>query len=338
MNMSKISVGLIGYGYWGPNLARNFRASDLYELSYIADLSEKRRSAAQKENHGNRVISDYREILEDSKIELVAVATPTSTHYAIAREILSRGKHVFAEKPLTNSIAQAEELVNLSEKAGTILAVDHPFLFSSAVRKLKSIIDSGDIGDIFVIDSERLNLGLIQKDTNVFWDLAVHDVSIIDYLLGGVLPHRLMADAERYTQQDQHEFGAVSLRYPGKQIANIRVSWLSPIKARRMMIVGSKKMAYFDDIHPDEKIKIIDKGVEYDSDKDKALFPVYRWGDALLPRLDNTESLRREVDELYATIRTGTPFPSSGRDALRILKVLSAIDESLISRMEVAIV
>lgn len=338
MNIQKISVGLIGYGYWGPNLARNFRASDFYELSYIADISEARRNAAQKENPGVRIVSEYREILEDPQVELVAVATPTSTHYEIAQESLSRGKHVFAEKPLTNSVAEAEELVDLSESAGKILAVDHPFLFSSAVRKLKSIIDSGDIGDIFVIDSERLNLGLIQRDTNVFWDLAVHDVSIIDYLLGGALPRCLMADAERYTQSYQHEFGAVSLRYPSNQIANIRVSWLSPIKARRMMIVGSKKMAYFDDVHPDEKIKIVDKGVEYDSDKDKALFPVYRWGDVLVPRLDNTESLRREVDELYAAIRTGSPFPSLGRDALRTLKVLSAIDESLSKRKEVTVV
>lgn len=338
MTNSKIQVGLIGFGYWGPNLARNFRASDFYELSHIADISEKRLAVAKREYPETRVTSDYREAINDSKVELIAIATPTSTHYAIARESIERGKHVFAEKPLTNSVAEAEELVDLSESAGKILAVDHPFLFSSAVRKLKSIIDSGDIGDIFVIDSERLNLGLIQRDANVFWDLAVHDVSIIDYLLGGALPRCLVADAERYTQSHQHEFGAVSLRYPSNQIANIRVSWLSPIKARRMMIVGSKKMAYFDDVHPDEKIKIVDKGVEYDSDKDKTLFPVYRWGDVLVPRLDNTESLRREVDELYAAIRAGSPFPSLGRDAVRILKVLSAIDESLIKRKEVTVV
>ena len=335
MTNSKIKVGLVGFGYWGPNLARNFRASDLYDVRWIADISEKRLAVAKREYPEARATANYREVIGDAEVELIAIATPTHSHYEICKESIGRKKHVLVEKPLADSVERAEELIYSARSQNRILAVDHSFLFSAPVRKLKDIIDSGEIGDVFFINSERLNLGIIQSDVNVFWDLAVHDISIIDYILGGKLPVSLIAQAEHYTQGLQHEFGTVSIRYPGKKVANITVSWLSPIKTRRMMVVGSKKMVYFDDVHPDEKLKIIDKGVEYDTEKDKSLSPVYRWGDVVVPRIDNAEALSREVAELYRAIREGGAFPSLGEDGVRILKVLGAIDQSLLERKEI---
>jgi predicted dehydrogenase len=338
MTQSKIAVGLVGYGYWGPNLVRNFRTSDLYDLRWIADLSEKRREIAQKENPGTRVVSDYREILRDSDIELIAIATPPQTHFELGKESLIAGKHVFVEKPISDSVKNAEELVRLAKTHNRVLAVDHPFLYSSSIRKLKHMMDSGELGDIFFVDSERFNLGLIQRDVNVFWDLAVHDIYILDYLFGGKLPVSVYADGERYTQDHQYEYGFLSLRYPEKRVAHIRVSWLSPIKTRRMMVVGSKKMAYYDDVHPDEKLKIIDKGIEYDEKKDMPLSPTYRWGDVVIPRIDTTEALFRELSELYGVIRENKSFPSLGEDGIRVLKVLHASNESLSERKEIRLI
>jgi len=331
----KIKVGLIGFGYWGPNLARNFAASELYDLAWIADVNSRAQALAKKYYPSAHVTPRHSDILNDEGVELVAIATPPATHYQIARESLRAGKHVLVEKPLTTVISEARDLVEISRKQHKVLAVDHPFLYSAPIRKLKRLIEEGEIGDVFFIDAQRLNLGLVQRDVNVFWDLAVHDVCIVDYLLGKTLPLGLIAEGERYTQEHQHEFGTVSLRYPEKKIANITVSWLSPIKVRRMMVVGSKKMAHFDDVHPDEKLKIIDKGIEYSREKDRALTPIYRWGDVVVPRLESKEPLSLEIEELYRAIREGGTLPSLGEDGLRVLKILSAINESLVQRREI---
>lgn len=335
MSSDKIKIGIVGFGYWGPNLARNFAASDFYDLAWIADISEKGRTAAQKFYPLAKTTDRYKDILDDASVELVAIATPTKTHHQIAKDALFAEKHVLVEKPMASSSAEAEELVKISRNKKLVLAVDHPFLYSAPVRKLKEVIDSGELGDIFFADSERINLGLIQKDVNVFWDLAVHDLYIMDYLFGGKLPISLVAEAESYTQMEQHEFGTVSLRYPERRIVNITASWLSPVKTRRMMIVGSKKMAHYDDVNPDEKLKIIDKGVEYSREADKALSPIYRWGDAVLPRLANKEPLALEIEELYGAIREGKKIPSLGEDGARIIKTLEAVNESLKFRREV---
>lgn len=334
----KIKVGMVGFGYWGPNLARNFAASDFYDLSWIADISEKALGQAKKFYPHVKVTADYGEILKDPEVELVAIATPTKTHHKISKDALLYGKHVFVEKPLVSSSAEAEDLVATAKEAGKVLAVDHPFIYSSSVRRLKHAIDSGDIGDVFFVDSQRLNLGLVQSDVNVFWDLAVHDLYITDYLFNGELPLSLTADAESYTQSNQHEYGTVTLRYPNKKVVNITVSWLSPMKTRRTLVVGSKKMIYYDDTHPDEKLKIVDKGVEYNRESDKALTPIYRWGDAVLPRLENKEPLTLEIEELYRAIKSGSKIPSFGKDGLRIIKVLEAVNESVKLRREIKLI
>lgn len=336
--MDKIKVGIVGFGYWGPNLARNFAASDLYDLSWIADISEEALGHAKKFYPHIKFTDDYSKVFSDAGVELIAIATPTKTHHKIAKDGLLAGKHVFVEKPLVSSSLEAEDLVTTAKKVGKVLAVDHPFIYSSSVRRLKHAIDSGDIGDVFFVDSQRLNLGLVQSDVNVFWDLAVHDLYITDYLFNGELPLSLTADAESYTQGNQHEYGTVTLRYPNKKVVNITVSWLSPMKTRRTLVVGSKKMIHYDDTHPDEKLKIVDKGIEYSRESDKALSPIYRWGDAVLPRLENKEPLQLEIEELHHAIRSGAKHPSLGEDGLRIIKVLEAINESVKQRREIKLI
>lgn len=333
-----IKVGLIGFGYWGPNMARNFSASHLFDLLWIADLSEDMRRKAGKMYPQARTTADYKVILDDPGIELIVIATPLQTHYALAEESLRKGKHVLVEKPMTQTSHEAQALVDLADSVGRVLAVDHPFLYSAPVRKLKELIDSGELGDIFCIDSERLNLGLIRTDASVFLDLAVHDIYIADYLFGNVMPLSVIADGEKYTQDIQHELGFISLRYAPKRLVNITVSWLSPVKLRKMLVVGSKKMAYYDDTHPDEKIRVIDKGVEYDRKSDRPFFPMYRLGDTLIPRLDNKETLAVEVEELYHTIRSNAFIPSLGSDGVRVMKILELAQKSLESRQEVSVV
>ncbi len=323
--MGKIKVGLIGFGYWGPNLARNFEASALYDLSWIVDLSPKALELAKKNYPNAKTSSDYRYILKDNEVELIAVATPPSTHYQICKEGLYAGKHVFAEKPLTVRAGHTQELINIAKKSGKVLAVDSTFLYSDPVRKLKGVIDSGEIGKVYFIHAERLNWEKLRReDVNAFWDLAIHDISIIDYIFNGVLPTNVAGDGQGYTDGYPREFGSLFLRYPGKITAQVTASWLLPQKSRKMTIVGSKKTVYFDDMHPTEKIKIISRDISEAGRNER-----------VVSSLENRESLGLEIEELYKAIREGYKIPSLGEDGLRIIKILEAADQAVAKRKDV---
>lgn len=333
----RIKAGLVGYGYWGPVLARNLSSSHHYELGWIADLSEKNLSNAAGLYPGTKTVAAYQEILQDADVKLIVIATPVEGHYEIAKAALMAGKHVLVEKPMASTVAECEELVALAKEKGLTLAVDHTFLFTPAVRKMHQWIEDGTIGDVYFIDSDRINLGLIQQKANVFWDLAVHDLSIVTYLFGGEQPLSVVAKGERYTQEDQDEIGMLMLTYPNKKTVSVTVSWLSPVKLRRMIVTGSKQMVYYDDISADEKLRLIDKGVDYDPSADKPFSPMYRSGDALIPRLNNREAIGLELEELHASITNGTPLVSSGEDGLKVVRVLAAIDESLKTGKEITL-
>ncbi len=320
--MKKITVGLIGYGYWGPNLARNTVANANYELAWVADVLPKNLAAVAKLYPSVKTTERYREILADPEVDLVMVATPIETHFQLAKECLEAGKHVLVEKPLTDSEEKANELVALAAARGKVLAVDHVYLYSTAVRKLKELIDSGQLGELCYIDSERINLGLVQKHHNVLWDLAVHDLYIMDYLLGKVAPAEIIARAGNFTLGKQEEFGAIMLKYPANVIAMVTTSWLSPVKMRRMIITGTAKMVVYDDVSMDEKIRIYDKGVEYDAASETPFSPVYRSGDIVVPRLESREALALELDELYGAIVDGKPTVAMGSDGARIVSIL----------------
>jgi predicted dehydrogenase len=320
----KIKVALVGFGYWGPNLVRNFLSSGLYEVVGIVDLSEDSRGRASQLYPGIKILSDYQELLLDPDLELVAVATPVESHYEIAKAALLASKHVLVEKPLTDSQEKAEELLKIAEQVSRKIAVDHTFLYSPAVRKIKEIIESGDLGDIYEVSSERLNLGKIQRHHNVVWDLAVHDLSILSYLFGGKLPERNSLFAYNFTEAKQAEVAHLYLDY-GKTKVCIHVSWLSPLKVRRMTILGSKKMLYYDDVEADNKIQLIDKGVSFLGEGETALRPVYRNGDLLIPHLVNTEPLQIEARELFEYLRNDKPLVSDGNFGKAMVKILTEL-------------
>ncbi|MBI2640903.1 MAG: Gfo/Idh/MocA family oxidoreductase [Candidatus Sungbacteria bacterium] len=321
----KVKVGLIGFGYWGPNLARNFEASALYDLTWIADVSPGARELAQKTYPQAKTVPNYQDILRDKEVELIVVATPPSSHYEICKDALYADKHVFAEKPLATRSDHAQDLINIANKAGKILAVDNTFLYSGPVRKLKEVFDSGEIGKPYFIHAERLNIEKLRRpDVNAFWDLAIHDISILDYLFNGTLPTNVAGDGQGYTDGYPREFGSLFLRYPGKVTAQITASWLLPQKSRKMTIVGDRKTLYFDDTHPTEKIKLIDRDISGEGKGDCSVIPV-----------ENKESLQAEIEELYRAVRGGHKLPSMGEDGLRIIKILEAADESIIKRKDV---
>jgi predicted dehydrogenase len=327
--MKKIIVGLIGYGYWGPNLARNIVANESYELAWVADVMPKNLAVVSRLYPTIKTTEHYQDILSDDTVDLVVIATPIETHYLLAKESLEANKHVLVEKPLTDSVENANELVDLAASKGKVLAVDHVYLYSTAVRKLKELIDSGQLGELCYIDSERINLGLVQKHHNVLWDLAVHDLYIMDYLLGKAIPLEIVARAGNFTQGKQEEFGTVMLKYPGNVIAMVTTSWLSPVKMRRMIITGTAKMVLYDDVSVDEKIRIYDKGVEYNAASETPFSPIYRSGDIVVPRLEVREALALELDELRNAIIDGKPTVAMGADGARIVSILCQANVAL---------
>ncbi|HWF90719.1 MAG TPA: Gfo/Idh/MocA family oxidoreductase [Terriglobales bacterium] len=326
-----IKFGVVGYGYWGPNVVRNLDQLEGSTVVAVCDKSPTSRKKIQKAHPNVRVTADAAELMSSTDIDAVAVVTPVWTHYELAKAALENGKHVFVEKPFTSCTQQADELIELAAKKNLRIMVDHTFLFTGAVKKIGELLDSGALGKIYYYDSTRVNLGLFQHDVNVVWDLAPHDLSIIDHLIKE-RPEAIVATGE--THLNSHEDVAyMTIYFPNKIIAHINVNWLSPVKVRTTLIGGEKKMLVWNDVEPDEKIKIYDKGVNISSREGLYnLLVNYRSGDMWAPQLDRSEALKAELTYFMECISSGKNPHNDGQAGMRVVKMLEAATESLKNR------
>jgi predicted dehydrogenase len=325
-----INLGVIGAGYWGPNLIRNFGVARRSRVLRCADLDQARLQHMEELYPSLQTTTDYREILDDPEISAVAIATPVSTHYKLAMDALAARKHVFVEKPLAQSSEQCLELAAAAAQRNLIVMVGHTFVYTAAVNKIRELIAAGDLGEILYINSARVNLGVFQPDINVVWDLAPHDLSIMNWILDS-RPERVAAHGRSYIRPGIEDVAFVDLEYPNRVIANIHVSWLDPCKIRRTTVVGSKKMLVYDDVSNIEKIRVYDKGVEvpphYDNFGEFKL--AYRYGDMLVPRLDESEPLKVECRHFLDCIEHRRRPRSSAEDGLAVVCALEAAGTSL---------
>ena len=330
--MKATSIGVIGCGYWGPNLLRNFAENEAAELRWICDLDEARLGSMSRRYPFARTTSDFRKLLDDPGLDAVAVVTPVATHYQIAKDCLNAGKHVLLEKPLTSTIAEAEELIEIAERKSLTLMVDHTFVYTGAVRKMKEIVSGGQLGDLLYFDSVRINLGLFQRDINVLWDLAPHDLSIMDFLIERK-PLMLSALGSCHIERGIENIAYLVLMFPEEFIAHFHFNWLAPVKIRRTLLAGSSRMILYDDIEPTEKVRVYDKGVTSNrvGDREAAYQTLvsYRTGDVWAPKIDSTEALRYVVAEFLDAIRLGRKPLTDGAAGLRIVRLLSAAQRSI---------
>jgi predicted dehydrogenase len=327
----KVNFGVIGYGYWGPNVVRNLTNLEGSQVLTIAELSAAGRKRAQKAYPGIEVTSDAAEVISSPKIDTVAVITPVWTHYELAKAALENGKHVFVEKPFTSNTAQGEELINLAEQKNLKIMVDHTFLFTGAVKKIWQLLNEGTLGKLYYYDSTRVNLGLFQHDINVLWDLAPHDLSIMDYLLKSS-PEAVVATGQKHLNCHE-DVAYMTLYFPEKVIAHINVNWLSPVKVRTTLLGGEKRMLVWNDLEADEKVKVYDKGVDVTNREGVyELLVNYRSGDMWAPQLEQVEALRQELSYFVDCISSGQQPINDGCAGLRVVKMLEAASESLSKR------
>jgi predicted dehydrogenase len=325
-----IRVGIIGYGYWGPVVARNFQAADRCQLAAICDANPVAQDRARKAHPGVPVVGDPADLLRSPDIDAIAVITPVWTHFEFAKAALENGKHVFVEKPFTASSAEASQLIDLAAAKKLQIMVDHTFLFTGAVRKIRQMIDQGVLGKLFYYDSSRVNLGLFQHDVNVIWDLAPHDLAIMNYLTDAE-PETVSATGQCHLN-GMEDMAYVTIYFP-TMLAHINVNWLSPVKVRTTLIGAEKKMVVWNDLEADEKVKVYDKGVEvahgegvYD------LLVSYRSGDMWAPKIDQTEALKLEAKYFSECVRNNqTPF-NDGIAGLKVVRLLEAAAQSLKDR------
>ncbi len=323
-----LNIGIIGYGYWGPNIVRNFNSTEGVQVISVCDKNQDSLNRLKKTYPNIKTTSDCYEITTSTDIDAIAVVTPVSTHYELAKKALQNGKHVFVEKPFTATIAQAEELIELAEKKNLKIMVDHTLLFTAAVRKIKEIIDTDVLGDIYYYDSTRVNLGLFQHDVNVIWDLAPHDFSIMDYLIGQK-PVAISASGKSHFN-GKEDIAYVTVYFTNSMIAHFNVNWLSPVKVRTTLIGGEKKMLVYNDVSADEKLKIYDKGVEVKNREGiYDLLVSYRSGDMWAPKIDQKEALRIETEYFVDCIENDKTPMNDGYAGLRVVKMLDACSESL---------
>jgi predicted dehydrogenase len=326
-----VKFGVIGYGYWGPNVVRNLDHLDGSQVVAVCDKSPTSRKRIQRAHPHVKVASDSADLLSSTEIDAIAVVTPVWTHYELTKAALEQGKHVFVEKPFTSDSHQAEELINLAAKKNLKIMVDHTFLFTGAVKKIGQLLEEGTLGRVYYYDSTRVNLGLFQHDVNVIWDLAPHDLSIIDHLIKET-PEAVSATGQ--THLNGHEDVAfITVYFPNKIIAHINVNWLSPVKVRTTLIGGEKKMLVWNDLEADEKIKIYDKGVHITSREGLYnLLVNYRSGDMWAPQVEQVEALRQELAYFVDCLSNDqTPF-NDGAAGLRVVKLLEAANASVKKR------
>ncbi len=328
-----IKIGVIGFGYWGPNIVRNLHTLDSVKVEAVCDKSEAALARVRKAYPGVKTCTDVSEILNSPNIDAVAVITPVWTHYELAKRALENGKHVFVEKPLTSNGQQAQELIDLAARKKLTLMVDHTFLFTGAVKKIRELTESGVLGDLYYYDSLRVNLGLFQHDVSVLWDLAPHDLSIMDHLIKSE-PEAVVATGERHVNGVE-DIAFLTIYFPNSVIAHINVNWLSPVKIRMTLIGGQKKMLVWNDLVADEKVRIYDKGVLLNPD-DGIRYPyvTYRAGDMWAPQLEQLEALSVELKYFADCIEGGkTPF-NDGHAGLRVVRMLEAAERSIQKRGE----
>ncbi len=323
-----IRVGVIGYGYWGPNIVRNFHGQEKSRVVGVCDKSPKSLQRVRNAYPDMHVTSEVNELINSPDVDLIAVVTPVWTHYELAKAALENGKHVFVEKPFTATTAQAEELIELAERKNLKIMVDHTFLFTGAVKKIREFIDDGTLGKLYYYDSTRVNLGLFQHDVNVIWDLAPHDLSIMDYVIQDK-PEAVVATGQGHLNGIAN-IAFLTLYYPNNVIGHINVNWLSPVKVRTTLIGGEKKMLVWNDIEVDEKIKIYDKGVQLSNNEGMyQLLVSYRSGDMWAPRVEQVEALKIEAAYFVDCILNNKKPFNDGLAGLRIVRMLEAADESL---------
>ena len=326
-----MNFGVIGYGYWGPNVVRDLVSLDDSRVISIAELNEQRRLRAQKAYPGVHVTADVQELISSTEIDAIAVITPVWTHYELAKAALENGKHVFVEKPFTSTAEQGERLIDLALKKNLKIMVDHTFLFTGAVKKISQLVNEGILGKLYYYDSTRVNLGLFQHDINVLWDLAPHDLSIVDHLLHAP-PEAIVATGQQHLNGHEN-IAFMTLYFPDSVIAHINVNWLSPVKVRRTLIGGEKRMLVWNDLEADEKVKVYDKGVTINSREGVyELLVSYRSGDMWAPQLEQVEALRQELAYFVECVSNGRDPHNDGCAGLRVVKMLEAATESLNKR------
>jgi predicted dehydrogenase len=326
-----MNFGVIGYGYWGPNIVRNLASLDDSQVLAIAEISPSARKRAQKAYPGVKVTSNASEVITSTEIDAIAVVSPVWTHYELAKAALQNGKHVFVEKPFTSNTAQGEELIELAQRKNLTIMVDHTFLFTGAVTKIRQLLDEGTLGQLYYYDSTRVNLGLFQHDINVLWDLAPHDLSIMDYLIKAT-PEAVVATGQRHLN-GYEDVAYMTLYFPANVIAHINVNWLSPVKVRTTLIGGEKRMLVWNDLDADEKVKVYDRGVDITNREGVyELLVNYRSGDMWAPQLEQVEALRKELSYFVECINTRQEPFNNGVAGLRVVRMLEAASESLKER------
>jgi predicted dehydrogenase len=330
-----IRIGVIGYGYWGPNLVRNFAEMGRAEVAAVADLDPKKLELVAKRFPAVKVTSDAQELIRDPTIDAVAIATPVNTHFELGMAALKAGKHLWLEKPMAETSLQARQLVDAAEKRKLVLHVDHTFIYTGAVKKMKELVRNDELGKILYYDSTRVNLGLFQRDVNVISDLAVHDFSILDYLLGEQ-PVAVSAGGINHFPGTPENLAYITLFYDSGAIAHVNVSWLAPVKVRTVLVGGTKKMFVYDDLQPSEKLKIYDKGVSFTDDPAKIyqMRVGYRTGDMWAPKLDESEALRVGAEHFIDCIETKKTSITDGRLGQRVIEIIEAASSSMKARGE----
>jgi predicted dehydrogenase len=328
-----INVGVIGVGYWGPNIVRNFTVDEQTTVTLCADLQQQRLDFITGRYPAVKTTTDWQEVVNNKDVDLVAVCTPVDSHYLLAKAALEKGKHVLIEKPMASSAAQADELVTLAEKKDLKIFIDHTFVYTGAVHKIKEVVTAGELGDLCYFDSVRINLGLFQHDVNVLWDLAPHDISIMHYLLQE-RPECVVATGADHTGSGLENVAYLTVYYPGNFIAHFHANWLSPVKIRQTLLAGTKKMIVWDDNQPSEKVRIYDKGIEVVSTADDVydMLIQYRTGDMYCPKIDGTEALAAEASHIVDCIENGKKPLASGEDGLMVVRILEAAQESIKNR------
>ena len=325
-----ITIGVIGYGYWGPNLVRNFAEVPGGQVGFVTDIRTERLSQVRGRYPAVRVSTDYRDLINDPAVDAVAVATPVSSHFDLAMAALRAGKHVLVEKPMTANADQSLALIDEADRRGLVLMVDHTFVYTNAVKKIRELTQAGDLGEIYYYDSVRINLGLFQHDVNVLWDLAVHDLSIMDYVLAQT-PVSVSATGLAHVAGEPENIAYMTMFFDGRLIAHVHVNWLAPVKVRRTLLGGSRRMIVFDDLEASEKIKVYDRGISVNASAENVyqMLIGYRAGDMWAPQLPLAEALQTEAKHFIECIDQRKTPTTDGHAGLRVVRMLEAATQSM---------
>ncbi|NMB53706.1 MAG: Gfo/Idh/MocA family oxidoreductase [Leptolinea sp.] len=325
-----IKIGVIGYGYWGPNLVRNFAETKDAQVTFVSDRNPDRLKLVRSRYPSINVTENPVDLINNPQVDVVIISTPVSTHYDLAVKALRAGRHVLVEKPMTGTVEEAEKLLDEAARAKRVLMVDHTFIYTPAVIKIKELVADGSLGNMFYYDSVRVNLGLFQHDVNVLWDLAVHDLSIMDFILGKQ-PTAISATGMAHLEGQPEDVAYITCYLQNNLIAHFHVNWMAPVKVRRTLIGGDRKMIVYDDIEPSEKIKVYDKGVSLSGGAEGVyqLLVNYRSGDMWAPHLATTEALKTEAAHFIDCVTNGTHPQTDGEMGLRIVQILEAADASM---------